>query len=58
MKSAGYSEFYKAAQAGFQVELKVDVYTEEYEGQQAAELNGKRYKVLKPMSTKAEKLPN
>ena len=26
VKSAGYSEFYKAAQAGFQVELKVDVY--------------------------------
>ena len=29
VKSAGYSEFYKAAQAGFQVELKVDVYTED-----------------------------
>ena len=53
VKSAGYSEFYKAAQAGFQVELKVDVYTEEYEGQQAAELNGKRYRVLKTYVNKS-----
>ena len=29
------------------MELKVDVYTEEYEVQQAAELDGKRYRVLK-----------
>lgn len=49
----GYSEFYKAAQAGFQVELKVDVYTEEYEGQQAAELDGKRYRVLKTYVNKS-----
>ena len=53
VQSAGYSEFYKAAQAGFQVELKVDVYTEEYEGQQAAELDGKRYRVLKTYVNKS-----
>lgn len=35
------------------MELKVDVYTEEYEGQQAAELNGKRYKVLKTYVNKS-----
>lgn len=46
-KSVGYSEFYKAAQAGYTTDLKFDVYTEEYEGQECAEYNGKRYKVLR-----------
>lgn len=46
-KSVGFSEFYKAAQAGYTTDLKFDVYTEEYEGQEYAEYNGKRYKVLR-----------
>lgn len=46
-KSVGYSEFYKAAQAGYAVELKFDVHTEEYTGQTLAEFEGKRYKVLR-----------
>ena len=33
--------------------MKVDVYTEEYEGQQAAELNRKRYRVLKTYVNKS-----
>lgn len=46
-KSAGYSEFYKAAQAGFQTELKFDVFAEEYSGQPFAEVGGVRYKILR-----------
>ena len=46
-KSVGYSEFYKAAQAGYQTEMKFDVLTEEYSGQELAEYNGKRYKILR-----------
>jgi len=46
-KSVGYSEFYKAQQAGFTAELKFDVFTEEYEGQTMAEYGGKRYKILR-----------
>lgn len=53
VKSAGYSEFYKAAQSGYQVEKKVDIFTEEYEGQQAAELAGKRYRILKTYVSKS-----
>lgn len=46
-KSVGYSEFYKAHQAGYSTELKFDVFTEEYEGQTAAEYGGKRYRILR-----------
>lgn len=46
-KSVGFSEFYKAAVAGYAAELKVDVYTEEYGGQKLAEVDGVRYKVLR-----------
>ena len=46
-KSVGYSEFYKAAQVGYTTDLKFDVFTEEYEGQEYAEYGGKRYKVLR-----------
>ncbi len=46
-KSVGYSEFYKAAVAGYAAELKFDVYTEEYGGQKLAEVDGVRYKVLR-----------
>lgn len=46
-KSVGYSEFYKAAVAGYAAELKVDVYTEEYGGQKLAEVEGVRYRILR-----------
>ena len=46
-KSVGFSEFYKAAVAGYAAGMKVDVYTEEYGGQKLAEVDGVRYKVLR-----------
>lgn len=52
VKSVGYSEFWKAANAGVQTELKADVHTEEYEGQRMVEIGGKRYKVLRTYMSK------
>ena len=52
VKSVGYSEFWKAANANVQAELKADVYTEEYEGQRVVEIGGKRYKVLRTYMSK------
>lgn len=49
-KSVGYSEFYKAAQAGVEAVLKFDVYAEEYSGQRLAEYEGRRFKVLRTYS--------
>lgn len=49
-KSVGYSEFYKAEMAGHAAELKFDVHSLEYDGQQIAEYptsSGKRYRVLR-----------
>lgn len=46
-KSVGYSEFYKAQQAGISADLKVDVFTEDYGGQTLAELSGRRYRVVR-----------
>lgn len=49
-KSVGFSEFYKAQQAGYTTELKFDVYSFEYTGQQIVEYpvsSGKRYRVLR-----------
>ena len=46
----GFSEFYKAQQAGYTTELKFDVYSFEYAGQQIVEYpvsSGKRYRVLR-----------
>lgn len=51
-KSVGYSEFYKAKQAGYSTELKFDIHTEEYEGQTMTEYDGKRYKVLRTFVSK------
>jgi len=49
-KSIGFSEFYKAAQAGYTTELKFDVYSFEYSGQQIVEYpvsSGTRYRVIR-----------
>jgi hypothetical protein len=51
-QSVGYSEFYKAAQAGYSAELKIIVRTEEYNGESYAEHEGKRYKILRTYETK------
>lgn len=51
-KSVGYAEFYKAQQAGYSVEIKFDVYAEEYHGEPFAEHEGKRYKVLRTYLSK------
>lgn len=48
--SVGFSEFYKARQAGYTAELKFDVYSFEYAGQQIVEYpvsSGTRYRVLR-----------
>lgn len=50
-KSVGYSEFYKAAQAGHAATMKFEVYTEEYSGQTLAEYAGKRYFILRTYET-------
>jgi hypothetical protein len=46
-KSVGFNEFFKAKMAGYNEELKFDVFTEEYTGQTLAEYNCKRYRVLR-----------
>ena len=46
-KSVGYNEFYKAAQAGYTVELKFEIRTEEYDGETVAEYDGRRYRILR-----------
>ena len=46
-KSVGFNEYFKAAQMGYTEQIKFDVFTEEYTGQQYAEYEGKRYKVLR-----------
>lgn len=46
-KSVGYQEFFKSQQAGVQVDYKVEVHTVDYNGQQLAEFEGKRYQILK-----------
>lgn len=46
-RSISQSEFYKAQQAGKQVEAKVEVHTVDYEGESLVIFEGKRYSVLK-----------
>lgn len=47
VRSAGMKEFYEAQLAGIDVRLKADVHTEEYDGQTAAEYDGKRYTITR-----------
>lgn len=51
-KSVGYSEFYKASQAGYKTELKVDIHTQDYDGETIAEFENKRYKILRTYESK------
>jgi len=51
-KSVGYCEFYKSQQAGYSVELKIELHTEDYEEETQVEFEGKRYKVLRTYQSK------
>lgn len=46
-RSVSMGEYYKAQQAGKQVETKVEVHTVDYAGEVLVEFEGKRYSVLK-----------
>lgn len=46
-KSVGYSEYFKSQQTGKVVESKYEVHKVDYEGEDVAELDGKRFFVLK-----------
>ena len=46
-RSISQGEYYKAQQAGKQVEAKVEVHTVDYEGEDLVVFEGKRYSVLK-----------
>jgi len=45
------SEFYKADIAGYKAELKFNIYSHEYSGQEIVEVGGKRYKVIRTYET-------
>lgn len=51
-KSISYAEFYKASQSGYKVELKIELHTPDYCKEVYAEVDGKRYKVLKTYESK------
>lgn len=46
-KSVGYNEYFKSQQTGKVVEAKIDVHRVDYEGEDTAELDGRRFFVLK-----------
>ncbi|MGT2829602.1 phage head closure protein [Streptococcus hillyeri] len=46
-RSITRSEFYQANQAGIRPSLVVDIHSFEYENQELAEFDGKRYRILK-----------
>lgn len=46
-KKVGYSEYFKSQQTGKVVEAKCEVHKADYEGEDTAELEGRRFFVLK-----------
>ena len=46
-KSVGYSEYFKSQQTGKVVEGKYEVHKVDYEGEDTAEIDGKRFFILK-----------
>lgn len=46
-KSITRSEFYQANQAGIRPSLVVDIHSFEYENQELAEFDGKKYRIIK-----------
>lgn len=55
-KSVGYSEYYKSQQIGIQVACKVEIHIVDYQGEEIAELEGKRYSILKSYKIDDEKI--
>lgn len=51
-KSVGYSEFYQSQQAGYKAELKLQIRTQDYNGETLVEFEGRRYKVLRTYESK------
>lgn len=47
MKSVGFNEYFKSEQTGKVVERKCEVHKVDYEGEDTAEVDGKRYCILK-----------
>ena len=55
-KSVTRSEFYQANQAGIRPSLVVDIHSFEYDNQELAEFEGKRYRILKTYPVDLETL--
>lgn len=55
-KSIGRYEFYKGEMSGMNPRFSFDVYTEEFDGQNLAEYDGKRYHVLRSFTNKTGEL--
>ncbi|MDG3195956.1 phage head closure protein [Streptococcus suis] len=55
-KSITRSEFYQANQAGIRPSLVVDIHSFEYDNQELAEFEGKRYRILKTYPVDLETL--
>ncbi|HEM5710100.1 phage head closure protein [Streptococcus suis] len=55
-KSITRSEFYQANQAGIRPSLVVDIRNFEYDNQELAEFEGKRYRIIKTYPTDLETL--
>ncbi len=55
-KSITRSEFYQANQAGIRPILVVDIHNFEYDNQESAEFEGKRYRVIKTYPVDLETL--
>lgn len=47
LRSVGFNEFYQAQLAGVDTEIKAVMRTIDYDGQRIAEIDGKRYQVLR-----------
>ena len=55
-RSVTRSEFYQANQAGIRPSLVVDIHSFEYDNQELAEFEGKRYRILKTYPVDLETL--
>ena len=55
-KSITRSEFYQANQAGIRPSLVVDIHSFEYDNQELAEFDGKKYRVIKTYPVDLETL--
>lgn len=51
-KAAWHSEFFEAQQLGIAIKFKIDIYSIDYNGEEYAEYEGGRYKVLRTEESK------